>query len=89
MFHVPAHKQVVPSYYPAQFIPCDVAPAAPAVEMDSYLAVGIAEGFIEHKDLEQYVEAWQFLIDSGLAWRLQGWFGRNAQSMIDGGHCHA
>ena len=52
--------------------------------MDNYSAVGIAEGFIE-ADETQVIEAWQHLIDTGLAWQLQGSFGRTAQSLIDAG----
>ncbi len=46
--------------------------------MDTYTATGIAEGFIEATDNDQVIEAWQTLIDTGLAWQLQGWFGRQA-----------
>jgi hypothetical protein len=56
--------------------------------MDSFTAVGIAEGFIEADSQEQVIEAWQTLIDSGLCWQLQGWFGRTAASLIDQGICH-
>ena len=52
--------------------------------MDNYLAVGIAEGFIE-ADETQVIEAWQHLVDTGLAWQLQGSFGRTAQRLIDAG----
>ena len=52
--------------------------------MDNYSAVGIAEGFIE-ADETQVIEAWQHLVDTGLAWQLQGSFGRTAQSLIDAG----
>jgi hypothetical protein len=55
--------------------------------MDSFTATGIAEGFIEATSQEQVIEAWQTLIDSGLAWKLQGWFGRTAQRLIDDGIC--
>ena len=55
--------------------------------MDSYTATGIAEGFIESSDEAEIIEAWQYLIDTGLAWRLQGWFGRTAQRLIDDGVC--
>lgn len=57
--------------------------------INSFNAVGIAEGFIEADSEEQVVEAWQFLIDSGLAWQLQGWFGRTAKQLIDEGICSA
>lgn len=55
--------------------------------MNSYTAVGLVEGFIEAESEEQVIEAWQLLIDSGLAWKLQGWFGRNAERLIEQGVC--
>jgi hypothetical protein len=53
--------------------------------MNQYTAVGIAEGFIEAKSEDQYLEAWQYLVDTGLAWSLQGWFGRTAAALIEQG----
>lgn len=50
--------------------------------MDDYTATGIAEGFIEAESEDQIIEAWQHLHDTGLAYRLQGWFGRTAQNLI-------
>jgi hypothetical protein len=55
--------------------------------MDSYTAVGLAEGFIESESEDQVIQAWQYLIDTGMAWSLQGWFGRTAQDLIDQGIC--
>ena len=55
--------------------------------MDTYTAVGIAEGFIDSESEEQTIEAWQTLINTGLAWSLQGWFGRTARTLIDNGIC--
>ena len=47
--------------------------------LTDYMAVGLAEGFEEGTE-EQVIEAWQHLHDTGLAYKLQGWFGRTAQS---------
>lgn len=54
--------------------------------MDDYTATGIAEGWIEADNLQQVFDAWQYLHDTGLAYRLQGWFGRTAHAMIEQGH---
>ena len=56
-------------------------------KLDSYTAVGIAEGFIEAESEEQVIEAWQYLIDTGICWTLQGFFGRTAASLIEQGVC--
>jgi len=55
--------------------------------MSNFEAIGIAEGFVEAKNEEQYIAAWQHLIDTGLAWSLQGWFGRTAMRLIEEGVC--
>jgi hypothetical protein len=52
---------------------------------DTYEAVGIAEGFITVSSEEEYLGAWQLLVDTGLAWNLQGWFGRTANQLIEDG----
>lgn len=54
--------------------------------MDTYQAVGLAEGFIEADTEEQIIEAWQTLVDTGMAWQLQGWFGRTARHLIEEGY---
>lgn len=51
-------------------------------DMDNFLAVGLCEGFVEAESEEQVVEAWQHLHDSGMAYKLQGWFGRTARDLI-------
>ena len=50
-------------------------------------AVGIAEGYIPVNTAEEELNAWQLLIDTGVAWKLQGWFGRQAMFLIDNGLC--
>jgi len=55
--------------------------------MDNMTAVMIAEGTMLAESDEQYYEAWQTLIDTGLCWRLQGWFGRTARDFIEQGYC--
>jgi len=57
--------------------------------MTDFEAIGYAEGFVEPASKEQIIEAWQHLVDTGLAWRLQGWFGRNAKRMIEEGIINA
>jgi hypothetical protein len=54
-------------------------------KMTPYLATGIAEGFKEPQNKEEVKDAWQYLVDTGLAWRLRGWFGRTAQRLLDAG----
>ena len=53
--------------------------------MDNYTATGLAEGFIEAESEEQVIAAWQHLHDTGIAYSLQGWFGRTAQQLIKEG----
>jgi len=53
-------------------------------KMTTYDAVMIAEGVYEG-DTDQMQEAWQMIVDTGLAWSLQGWFGREATRLIEAG----
>lgn len=52
--------------------------------MNTFDAVMIAEGMQDADEATQ-IEAWQMLVDTGLAWTLQGSFGRQARAMIDAG----
>ena len=49
-------------------------------------AVMIIEGY-EDADFDTVIEAWQALIDTGLVWRLQGFYGRTAHKLIVEGVC--
>lgn len=55
--------------------------------MSNLEAINLAEGLTEAQTEEEYFAAWQHLIDSGLAWNLQGWFGRTAMRYIEMGVC--
>ena len=49
-------------------------------------AIEICEQLVPSEN-EEELAAWQYLIDTGLAWKLQGWFGRTAKRLIDEGLC--
>ena len=57
--------------------------------MDSYQAVGIAEGFIEAESEEQVIKAWQYLHDTKLGYQLQGFFGRTLNQLLNEGVINA
>lgn len=54
--------------------------------MNLQLAIEICEQLVL-ADREEELEAWQYLIDTGMAWKLQGWYGREAKRLIDEGEC--
>ena len=56
----------------------------------SYDACACIEGFdgLDH-DEDDIIEAFQFLIDCGVAWTLQGFYDRTASRLIESGVCHA
>ena len=53
--------------------------------MDSYQAIGLAEGFIEEESEEQVIAAWQYLHDTRIGYGLQGWFGRTLEQLLNEG----
>lgn len=61
------------------------------IKWTPYLACAYIEGFCEEENTTkaEEVEAWQYLIDTGLCWQLQGCYGRTAQALIEQGICHA
>ena len=50
-----------------------------------YNATMIAEGAMDETSDMSYVQAWQWLVDTGAVWKLQGWMGRAAFRMISDG----
>lgn len=52
-----------------------------------YLATAYAEGFLEGEDasVQNQIIAWAYLIETGMCWSLQGWFGRRASDLIENG----
>lgn len=55
--------------------------------LDTFTATMIAEGadgFTVETE-EEWLEAWQHLVDTGTCWSLQGWFGRTAHDLIESG----
>jgi hypothetical protein len=59
--------------------------------MDNFTATMIIEQEWELAGVEPceevFIEAAQHLIDTGLAWSLQGHFGRVCNHLIEGGYC--
>ena len=50
--------------------------------IEGYRAVGLVVGFIESPEAEQ-LKAWTYLVESGKAWELQGWFaGRSIELLV-------
>lgn len=37
------------------------------------------------QELDELLEAWQCLLDTGMVWHLQGWYGRTAMELIKQG----
>jgi len=63
------------------------------IKLDTFKATMIAEGDFTMAGVANPTEglvirAYQFLIDNGVVWGLQGYFGRNAHALIKKGLCH-
>lgn len=52
--------------------------------IEGYRAVGLADGFIRGSEAEQ-LKAWTYLVASGRAWELGGWFARRAIELLAAG----
>ena len=52
-----------------------------------FSATMIAEGVEQAESEEHQIAAWQYLIDTNLVWKLQGFFGRTAHQLIEEGIC--
>ena len=50
-----------------------------------YNATMIAEGAQDPTPDMSYIQAWQHLVDTGVVWELQGFFGRAAHRMLSEG----
>ena len=50
--------------------------------MNAVTAIMIIQGDKDPETLEEYLEAAQMLVDTGLAWQLQGFFGRTCEELI-------
>ena len=58
--------------------------------LTAYDACAIVEGFDgEEHSATDIINAWQFLIDTGECWSLQGFYGRTASALIQNGTCKA
>ena len=55
--------------------------------MDNMKAIEIIESK-EDATQEEEVAAWQYLINTGICWELQGFYGRTAMRLIEEGVCY-
>lgn len=49
--------------------------------IEGYRAVGLVDGLIAGTQAEQ-LRAWTYLVESGRAWELKGWFARRAIELL-------
>ena len=57
------------------------------IKWTPYLASAYAEGFCEGENAtkEEQLEAWAYLIKTKLCYKMQGFFGRSANGLIESG----
>lgn len=51
-------------------------------EMTPSIAVMIAEGIEAPRSHDEFIQAWQYIYNSGLYLQLQGWYGKRIEDMI-------
>ena len=51
-------------------------------EMTPSIAVMIAEGIETPRSEDEFIQAWQYIYNSGLYLQLQGWYGKRIEDMI-------
>ena len=51
-------------------------------DMTPSIAVMIAEGIETPRSEDEFIQAWQYIYNSGLYLQLQGWYGRRIEDMI-------
>ena len=56
--------------------------------MTPFEAVQIAEGLDDTAQPDDVIDAWQYLHDTGLAYQLQGFFGRTCAQLLENGQIH-
>lgn len=55
-------------------------------EMSLYNACSVAEGFCDGEPTQEELQtSWQWLVDTGHCWKLQGFYGRTATDLIEDG----
>ena len=59
-------------------------------QLSVYDCCAIIEGFDDEEHTQdEVIAAFQRLIDLGVVWSLQGFYGRTAANLIEEGYCHA
>lgn len=63
--------------------PTTVSAAAPKFDTVGFI-MAFEAGML---DEEEVIDGFQYLIDTGLAWQLQGSYGRTAMDLVRAGYC--